>query len=67
MKQITKLNVKSVRLLILVIRVKLSEIEWKNTKDASDVVMKILEFTTTWTRATILSTFPMLKYSRLQN
>ena len=67
MKQFTKLNVKIARLFILVRRVKLSEIEWKNTKDASDVDMKILKFTNTWNKATIHSTFPMLKYCKLQN
>ena len=67
MKQFTKLNVKIARLFILVRRVKLSEIEWKNTKDASDVDMKILKYTNTWNKATILLTFPMLKYSKLQN
>ena len=67
MKQFTKLNVKIARLFILVRRVKLSEIEWKNTKDASDVDMKILKFTNTWNKATIHSTFPMLKYCELQN
>ena len=50
MKQFTKLNVKIARLFILVKRVKSLEIEWKNTKDASDVDMKILKFTKTWNK-----------------
>ena len=67
MKLFTKLNVKIVRLFMLVKRVKLSEIESKSIKDASNVDMNIFKFSNAWKKSTILSTFPMLKYSKLQN
>ena len=47
--------------------VKLSEIERTPRMHASDVDMKILKFTNTWNKAIILSTFPISKYSKLQN